>query len=198
MNPCDSTHPATAPYYREARVTVARRQTACGMRHCCARRIDETVSKRKLVCTSTRGAERHPQGVYRIRKAAKPPTAAQQRIIEAEANRVAMLTRQRRAQAPDSASAAALRAARLQCEFSLGGCKGGVSLFKKEIPLPYPRPPHQVGKNRNLLFQKEPCDIFYCNRSLSNGKHLKHMPHPLADLQAAGNVCALHRLIELF
>ena len=100
--------------------------------------------------------------------------------------------------AVQSASIAALRAARLQCEFSLGGCKGGVSLFEKEIPLPYPRPPHQVGKNRNLLFQKEPCDIFYCNRSLSNGKHLKHMPHPLADLQAAGNVCALHRLIELF
>ena len=89
MNPCDSTHPATAPYYREARVTVERRQTACGMRHCCARRIDETVSKRKLVCTSTRGAERHPQGVCRIRKAAEPPTAAQQRMIGAEANRIA-------------------------------------------------------------------------------------------------------------
>ena len=100
--------------------------------------------------------------------------------------------------APDCAARAALQATSPQCEFSLGGCKGGVSLFEKEIPLPYPRPPHQVGKNRNLLFQKEPCDIFYCNRSLSNGKHLKHMPHPLADLQAAGNVCALHRLIELF
>ena len=34
MNPCDSTHPATAPYYREARVTVERRQTAYRMRHC--------------------------------------------------------------------------------------------------------------------------------------------------------------------
>ena len=179
MNPCDSTHPATAPYCREARVTLERRQTACRMRHCCARRIVETGGRRKLGCTTTRLAER-------------------QRIIEAEANRIAMLTRQRRAQVSDSASAAALRAARLQCEFSLGGCKGGVSLFEKEISLPYPRLPHQVGKNRNLLFQKEPCDIFYCNRSLSNGKHLKHMPHPLADLQAAGNVCALHRLIELF
>ena len=39
-----------------------------------------------------------------------------------------------------SASAAALRAARLQCEFSLGGCKGGVSLFKKEMSLPYTLP----------------------------------------------------------
>ena len=28
---------ATAPYYREARVTIARRRTAC-WRHCCARR----------------------------------------------------------------------------------------------------------------------------------------------------------------
>ena len=179
MNPYYLLPLATAPYYREARVTLLRRQTVCRMRHCCARRIVETGGRRKLGCTTTRLAER-------------------QRIIEAEANRIAMLTRQRRAQASDSASAAALRAARLQCEFSLGGCKGGVSLFEKEIPLPYPRPPHQVGKNRNLLFQKEPCDIFYCNRSLSNGKHLKHMPHPLADLQAAGNVCALHRLIELF
>ena len=73
MNPCDSTHPATAPYYREARVTVERRQTACGMRLCCARRIDETGGRRKLGCTSTRLAER-------------------QRIIEAETNRIATLT----------------------------------------------------------------------------------------------------------
>ena len=29
MNPYVSTHPATAPYYREARVTLPRRQTAC-------------------------------------------------------------------------------------------------------------------------------------------------------------------------
>ena len=89
MNPCDSTHPATAPYYREARVTVERRQTACGMRHCFARRIVETGGRRKLGCTPTRSAERHPQGVCRIRKAAEPPTAAQQRMIEAEASRIA-------------------------------------------------------------------------------------------------------------
>ena len=78
MNLCDSLPVATAPYYREARVTFAWRQTACGMRHCCARRIVETGGRRKLVCTSTRSAER-------------------QRIIEAEANRIAMPTRQRRA-----------------------------------------------------------------------------------------------------
>ena len=97
MNPCDSSPFSTAPYYRETRVTVERRQTVCRMRHCCACRIDGCRGRRKLGCTSTRWAERHPQGVYRIRKAAKPPTAAQQRMIGAEANRLAMLTRQRRA-----------------------------------------------------------------------------------------------------
>ena len=40
MNPCVLLHVATAPYYREARVTIAWRQTACRMRHCCARRIE--------------------------------------------------------------------------------------------------------------------------------------------------------------
>ena len=98
MNLCDSTHPAIAPYYREARVTVERRQTACGMRHCFARRIVETGGRRKLGCTPTRSAERHPQGVCRIRKASEPPTAAQQRVVGAETSRIAMLTRQRRAQ----------------------------------------------------------------------------------------------------
>ena len=89
---CDSRQLSTVPYYRKARVTLERRQTACGMRHCCARRIDESVSKRKLGCTTTRQAERHPQGVCRIRKAAEPPTAAQQRTIGAEANRIAAST----------------------------------------------------------------------------------------------------------
>ena len=72
-------------------MTVVGRQTACRMRHCCARRIVETGGRRKLGCTSTRWAERHPQGVCRIRKASEPPTAAQQRMIEAEASRIAML-----------------------------------------------------------------------------------------------------------
>ena len=70
-------------------MTFARRQTACGMRHCFARRIEQCLGRRKLVSTSTRWAERHPQGVCRIRKAAEPPTAAQQRMIEAAANRIA-------------------------------------------------------------------------------------------------------------
>ena len=70
-------------------MTVVGRQTAYRMRHCCARRIVETGSRRELLRTSTRWAERHPQGVCRIRKAAEPPTAAQQRVVGAEANRIA-------------------------------------------------------------------------------------------------------------
>ena len=116
-------------------MTFARRQTACGMRHCFARRIVETGGRRKLGCTATRSAERHPQGVCRIRKAAKLPTAAQQRIIEAEADRVAVLTRQRRAQEVASASIAALRAACSQCQsLSLGVPKGIFSFAKENIP----------------------------------------------------------------
>ena len=79
MSPYKSLPIATAPYYREARVTFVRRQTACRMRHCCARRIEECSSRRKLGCTPTRRAER-------------------QRVVEAEANRIAMLTRLCRAQ----------------------------------------------------------------------------------------------------
>ena len=70
MSPYDSFSFATAPYYREARVTTARRQTACRMRHYCTRCIDECLGRRKLGCTATRLAER-------------------QRIIEAEASRMA-------------------------------------------------------------------------------------------------------------
>ena len=70
MNPYVSSRLATAPYYREARVTFIWRQTACRMRHCCARRIVETGGRRELLRTSTRWAER-------------------QRIVGAEANRLA-------------------------------------------------------------------------------------------------------------
>ena len=51
-------------------MTFVWRQTACGIRHCCARRIVETGSRRELLRTSTRWAER-------------------QRMIGAEANRIA-------------------------------------------------------------------------------------------------------------
>ena len=47
--------------------------------------------------------------------------------------------------APDCAARAVLQATSPQCEFSLGGCKGGVSLFEKEIPLPYPHPLRGAG-----------------------------------------------------
>ena len=113
---------ATAPYCREARVTFAWRQTACQMRHCCARRIVETGSRRKLGCTSTRWAERHPQGVYRIRKAAKPPTAAQQRIVGAGANRIAMLN----AASPRAGSAIGKHCSSSSCSLAMGIFSGRV------------------------------------------------------------------------
>ena len=58
MNPYCSLPLATAPYYREARVTITWRQTACGMRHCFACRVEECRGRRILVCTPTRSAER--------------------------------------------------------------------------------------------------------------------------------------------
>ena len=122
-------------------MTFARRQTAYRMRHCCARRIVETGSRRKLGCTSTRWAERHPQGVCRIRKAAEPPTAAQQRMIEAEANRLAT---------PNAASPRYGQCNRqalqlfelLACNvktFLLGDLKGDILFCEREYP-PLPAP----------------------------------------------------------
>ena len=113
MNPCDSLPTATAPYYREARVTFARRQTACRMRHCCARRIVETGGRRELGCTATRLAER-------------------QRIVGAEANRLAMLTRLRRARGTFTSETSELfKPETANLSLSLGVPKGIFSL-----PLP--------------------------------------------------------------
>ena len=124
MNPYVSLHISTAPYYREARVTFARRQTACRMRHCCARRIVGTGGRRELGCTPTRWAERHPQGVCRIRKAAEPPTAAQQRMIEAAANRI---------ETPNAATPRYGQCNRQALQlFELLACNGGV---KGQSPL---------------------------------------------------------------
>ena len=135
MSPCESPPIVTAPYYREARVTIAWRQTACRMRHCFARRIDECPVRRELLRTSTRSAERHPQGVCRIRKAAEPPTAAQQRIIEAEANRLAVLTRLCRAQALSFRRRKSHSSPRLPIKsLSLGVPKGPFSFAKENGP----------------------------------------------------------------
>ena len=141
MNPCDSAPIATAPYYREARVTVVGRQTAYRMRHCCARRIDKTGGRRKLLRTSTRWAER-------------------QRIVGAETSRIAKSlaasVSDAATQAVDSASVAALRAAGLQWRgrgagplaFSWGS-KGDI--LSRERISPLSAAPHGVGKNRSLF-----------------------------------------------
>ena len=156
MSPYDSFSFATAPHDSKARVTTARRQTACRMRHYCTRRIDECLGRRKSGCTATRLAERHPQGVCRIRKAAEPPTAAQQRIIEAEASRIAepmavsvsntatQAVAFRRQKAPSSP--------RLPIKFlSLGGQRGIFSFRGKRIsPLTTP-PARPQGISKGFL-----------------------------------------------
>ena len=78
MNPYYPLPIATAPYYREARVTAVGRQTACRMRHCWRSPHCGVPDRQELLRTSTRWAER-------------------QRVVGAEANRLAVLTRQRRA-----------------------------------------------------------------------------------------------------
>ena len=156
MNPCDSTRPATAPYYREARVTFAWRQTACGMRHCFARRIVETGGRRKLGCTSTRWAERHSQGVCRIRKASEPPTAAQQRIIGAETSRIAVPTRLCRAQASPFRRHRSHSSPRLPINPFLLGVQGGYSLSEEREyppfshPARYGKPLYPLGQNAKI------------------------------------------------
>ena len=148
MSPCESLPIATAPYYREARVTVERRQTAYRMRHCCARRIEECRGRRELGCTSTRWVER-------------------QRIIGAEANRIAMLTRQRRAQAVAFRRHKSHSSPRLPIKsLSLGVPKGPFSFAKENGPFDYAArrrhiPPRCARKilcscyRRNLIFPQD-------------------------------------------
>ena len=118
MNPCELLLRSTAPYYRGARVTFSRRQTACGMRHCYARRIVECLGRRRLVCTSTRLAER-------------------QRMIEAEANRLAMLnaaTPRAGIPTPEAQRSFEIETAN-QKPFSWGIKRGPFSFVKENGPL---------------------------------------------------------------
>ena len=122
MNPCYPLPIATAPYYREARVTTVGRQTACGMRHCWRSPHCGVPDRRELLRTSTRWAER-------------------QRVVGAEANRLAVLTRQRRAMGSAigkhcSSSSCSLAMAK---PFSWGIKRGRFSFVKENLPL-YPSP----------------------------------------------------------
>ena len=80
-----------------------------------------TTDRRKLGCTDGRSAER-------------------QRMQEAEANRIATTMAASEAMPPRRALPFPRRRTPSSCkpamQFSLGGSKGGVSLFQKEIPLP--------------------------------------------------------------
>ena len=141
MTPYVSLPVATAPYYREARVTLARRQTACGMRHCFARRIVEIGGRRKLGCTTTRLAER-------------------QRIVEAEASRLATLNAATPRYGQCNRQALHLFEL-LACNVKafLLGFQRGYSLLRKRIP-PLTLPPaggislRTCAKSRNMFSVK--------------------------------------------
>ena len=161
-------------------MTFAWRQTACRMRHCCARRIEECRGRRELGCTSIRWAERHPQGVCRIRKAAEPPTAAQQRVVGAEASRIAALnaaTLRAGISIPEGKRSFEIETANLnaflldgRCPFSFSGKKMGVA-FVQRLRRCFPRarrarPPFEGIKKRASL-QDTP--FYHPNRVWSKG-----------------------------
>ena len=88
--------------------------------------------------------------MYRIRKAAKPPTAAQQRVVGAEANRIATLNA-----APPRAGIHIPKAKDLRkpettnLSLSLGVPKGPFSFAKENGP--FDSLPHGVGNNDAAL-----------------------------------------------
>ena len=177
---CESLRLATAPYYREARVTITWRQTACRMRHCCARRIVETGGRRKLGCTSTRWAERHPQGVCRIRKAAKPPTAVQQRIVGAEASRVATLnaaTLRASISIPEARDLRKPETANLS--LSLGVSKGPFSFVKENGPFDYT--PQKLRHSCGIIDE-------YAKRRLRSGEG-QNNPACARTARSCGGAC---------
>ena len=117
-------------------MTVVGRQTAYRMRHCCACRIDKTAGRRKLLRTSTRWAER-------------------QRIVGAEANRIAVPTRLCRAQASPFRRHRSHSSPRLPINPFLLGVQGGYSLSsEREYP---PLTPKRKGLIASLGLEQSLC-----------------------------------------
>ena len=180
MNPYVSLPVATTPYYREARVTFPRRQTACRMRHCCARRIDKIGNRRKLGCTSTRSAER-------------------QRMIEVEANRIAALN----AAKPRVGSAIGKHCSSSSCslamEVFLLGFQRGHSLLRKRMapltraaPAALPLPPRQRDKTASLSVLKSGRNALRSHPSPQRRRTLSPSFTSKAKMTAS-SVCALTR-----
>ena len=157
---CVSLVIASAPYYREARVTVVGRQTAYRMRHCCARRIDKTGGRRKLLRTSTRWAER-------------------QRIVGAEANRIAVPTRLCRAQASPFRRHRSHSSPRLPINPFLLGVKGGYSLSSEREYPPYSLPCGYAG---NVVQRRRRCYF--------SAHGADFTPFPMKSLRASAALAA--------
>ena len=97
------------------------------------------IDRRKLVRTKTQYAERHPQGVCRIRKEAKPPTAAQQRVVEVTASRLARTHGGERSNAATQALSfhrhrTSSRSRLPMRAFLFGDIKGAVLFCEREQP----------------------------------------------------------------
>ena len=126
MNPCDSLLLSTAPYYREARVTLARRQTACEIAallrspHCGVLPIDGNYCA--LLQDGQSGIR---QGVCRIRKAVRAANGCATADDRSKASRIA------RAKRGSAARNGQCNRQALQL-FELLACNGGV---KGQSPL---------------------------------------------------------------
>ena len=137
MNPYVSLRLATAPYYREARVTVARRQTACRMRRLAlAPALMGAPVDGDWGRTAARLAERHPQGCAASVKSDK----CQQRSATADnRSRGKSYSNTQRGSARygqcNRQALQPLRAARLQWKPFSWGFKGVILFCKRMAPL---------------------------------------------------------------
>ena len=150
MNPCDSSPFSTAPYYREARVTFSRRQTACEI----------AALLRSPHCGVPRetGITAH---FYKMSRAAADDRSSGKSYSNSKRGNAALW-------AVQSASIAALRAARLQWEtpffwtvtppvFFLGKENGGCAPAARRRHIP-PRCARKIlcsCYRRNLIFPQD-------------------------------------------
>ena len=127
----------------------------------------KTTADAAVFCFEERGersnaapsAHHPPKGGERSNAAARTAVCRRTTVTRAPRSRARLrvvTTRRRPVAQPRTphlhcAARAVLRATAPQCKFSLGGCKGGVSLFQKEIPLPLSASPASMQEDYQLL-----------------------------------------------
>ena len=134
-------------------MTVVWRQTAYRMRHCFARRIDETGDRRKLVCTSNKIGRAAADDRSKSNRLATPNAATPRAGIPIP-----------EAQRPFEPETANLK------PFSRGIKRGILSFVKESIPL-YPRPHTVWGiRSSTLCCNFIPIKEFYRYQA-----HVRHL-----------------------